>query len=688
MADTAALVVALSAQLTKFEKDMKDAVNIADRQTKAIEKKFADLNTGVQNQLSSLAATFGSGVGGGFGGAANVLGKLGPLGATAATSLIALGAAFALVSTEVDKFSKKVGQLRDASDTTGVSITQLNELNKVGLEVGVSAEMVEQSINRMTVAVDQLREGSGPLVETLRKISPSLQQQVAGARSSSEAIDILARAFVNLGSEFERNAFLRALFGRQGFAFGRVLQQVADQGGLKQIEKQARDAGKALDEGIAKEVDDLADSLERIKQETTNIWGSAFAVDVLTAAKTMAEYWRDISQYIADAYRARKDAVTKPTPSLTDTGGLPPAMTQERPPEFRIAPVRTGPEVLSRTKQEQSELAPEPPRPRDLGLEIKNLKDMISALGDAATAQDKYQLEVLETKKAEADGLITREQATDRLNRYELGLRSSTLALKERIGIISEEEFIQKRLIDFYRDTASAMLTVEDRQRAITKIIKEAKKDFQDFQIKQSDLPNLAKFAKEAGDLKANFDKLAVSAFGEFENALADVAVGAATVEQAFKKMADAIIRDLIRITIRMAITAPIANALGGLFGGVGGGGLFGPNPFTGGLGKAAGGPVQAGQPYVVGEKGPELFVPGQSGTIVPNHVSGGRTAAGSVVEINNYVAGETETQQRTLQEGPGNERIVIDIVKKAQARGEFDPVQRARFGLRPNKVR
>src|SRR5690606_19540464 len=36
--------------------------------------------------------------------------------------------------------------------------------------------------------------------------------------------------------------------------------------------------------------------------------------------------------------------------------------------------------------------------------------------------------------------------------------------------------------------------------------------------------------------------------------------------------------------------------------------------------GRAMGGPVMAGQPYVVGERGPELFVPRQAGTVVPNH--------------------------------------------------------------------
>lgn len=41
-------------------------------------------------------------------------------------------------------------------------------------------------------------------------------------------------------------------------------------------------------------------------------------------------------------------------------------------------------------------------------------------------------------------------------------------------------------------------------------------------------------------------------------------------------------------------------------------------------LPRAAGGPVEAGRPFLIGELGPELFIPGQSGTIVPNHALGG----------------------------------------------------------------
>jgi len=40
---------------------------------------------------------------------------------------------------------------------------------------------------------------------------------------------------------------------------------------------------------------------------------------------------------------------------------------------------------------------------------------------------------------------------------------------------------------------------------------------------------------------------------------------------------------------------------------------------------RAAGGPVTGGQQYMVGEQGPELFVPNQSGSIVPNNALGGQ---------------------------------------------------------------
>jgi tape measure domain-containing protein len=68
----------------------------------------------------------------------------------------------------------------------------------------------------------------------------------------------------------------------------------------------------------------------------------------------------------------------------------------------------------------------------------------------------------------------------------------------------------------------------------------------------------------------------------------------------------------------------------------------------SGTLGKrAAGGPVAGGTPYLVGEKGPELFVPGANGGIVPNDKLGGG-AVNSVVNvtINNDGSSKTDSSQ------------------------------------------
>ena len=59
---------------------------------------------------------------------------------------------------------------------------------------------------------------------------------------------------------------------------------------------------------------------------------------------------------------------------------------------------------------------------------------------------------------------------------------------------------------------------------------------------------------------------------------------------------------------------------LGGFLGGI-----------LGGLFKANGGPVKAGQPYVVGERQPELFVPRTSGTIMPSVPMGGESVVNNV---------------------------------------------------------
>jgi hypothetical protein len=70
---------------------------------------------------------------------------------------------------------------------------------------------------------------------------------------------------------------------------------------------------------------------------------------------------------------------------------------------------------------------------------------------------------------------------------------------------------------------------------------------------------------------------------------------------------------------------------------------------------RANGGSVTGGTPYVVGERGAELFVPNSSGTIVPNGAMGGTT-------INLTVNGAIDAE--------GTARTIIDVLNRSSSRG------------------
>jgi phage-related minor tail protein len=119
--------------------------------------------------------------------------------------------------------------------------------------------------------------------------------------------------------------------------------------------------------------------------------------------------------------------------------------------------------------------------------------------------------------------------------------------------------------------------------------------------------------------------------FGNMERALENFV---RTGKLSFKDLARSIIQDLIAIELKASAVAlfqffknmiPGLNASGGTI--TGGSGLkFTP--------RAYGGPVNSGSPYMVGERGPEMFVPRSSGTIIPNNAMGSMQAP---QVVNNY---------------------------------------------------
>jgi hypothetical protein len=100
-------------------------------------------------------------------------------------------------------------------------------------------------------------------------------------------------------------------------------------------------------------------------------------------------------------------------------------------------------------------------------------------------------------------------------------------------------------------------------------------------------------------------------------------------------------IKNIVNFIKNNPVTQAIGGAIDNIFGG----------------GRAMGGPVSRGTSYVVGERGPELFVPNTSGKIIPN---GGSSGGGSTINLT--VNGAIDAE--------GTARTIIDVLNRSSSRG------------------
>lgn len=127
------------------------------------------------------------------------------------------------------------------------------------------------------------------------------------------------------------------------------------------------------------------------------------------------------------------------------------------------------------------------------------------------------------------------------------------------------------------------------------------------------------KYAENAADAATQaqqyFDKFAKG----FEDAFVSLFTNA---KFSFKDFINSLIADFARVEAKKMFSA--------LFGGKDGGGSILMTAFNWGkslFGLANGGQVAANRPYVVGERGPELFIPRGQGTVIANNQLGGATS-------------------------------------------------------------
>lgn len=205
--------------------------------------------------------------------------------------------------------------------------------------------------------------------------------------------------------------------------------------------------------------------------------------------------------------------------------------------------------------------------------------------------------------------------------------------VEEQIRRAKEKGPVSDDDVDAYRRQAAEAVA---RSNAVYDAGETKRKDPY-FNMRES----LRQYGEEANNVGQQVGQAMQNAFRGAEDALVTFAT---TGKISFGGLAKSIMADLARIEAKNLIAALTGS-------GNGGGGLVGGMGTALGklLGFADGGDPPVGQASWVGERGPEIFVPKSSGTIIPNHMLQGGVQPSPNITVQNTYHIDSRTDQSTI---------------------------------------
>lgn len=296
------------------------------------------------------------------------------------------------------------------------------------------------------------------------------------------------------------------------------------------------------------------------------------------------------------------------------------------------------------------------------------------ATTDSATqAQDALTESLDLTRAMIADGTLTLDEGRVSMNALTRARQSLSEKEREAKKAAQGSAEARRKANEALERAIKLQEQLESAQRAATKYQKEFNKRIQEgldlgkekpktYEQVLADLENIETLEIETPKgLQDILDKNAEvrSSFEAIGNAVANgfkgMITGAQSFGSAMKGIIQSVIDELFRLYVVQQIVGFVKGALGGIFG----------VPDA----KALGGSVSANTPYIVGEKGPELFMPSKSGTIIPNQNLPSGGGGGSTFNISVDARGSTDPEAVRQQVQQGILEAAPSIVAAAQNR-------------------
>lgn len=495
-----------------------------------------------------------------------------------------------------------IDRLNDLRDATGASIPNLSALEDLAARTGTGFDGMAGTLIKFNKALQEAEPGSrtervlqqiGLSAKELRDLDPA------------EALRRTAVALGTYATDGDKARIVQELFGKSIKEAGPFLAELAAKTRLvgtvtteqaeaaerfnkelATLQKNATDAGRAL-------VSDLLPPLNRIfeAQRQGGFSAAGGALLGLSQQDRESNALRNATRELAQAQeRYRQAAEAKP--DLFD------AMFGS--PEKREAKLNALEGELIKAQQTVDRLLG-PQAERQAQAESDN--EIARRFGTGRRSVGRVQ----DPEKKKSASLTAEQIAKLQVEAEEQAAKDSAEAWtyweRQRVKESEERAQAEKKMWQQIFDEIDA-----EQERAI-----EAGKAFLEKKIEQ-----LSDFAQEARRNIQDFtgDALTAGLEGEFNRL-------------------DRLFGQLLKRMVAQALAADINRALFGKTGTAGDTGLLGFLFTAFGGARAEGGPVNSRTPYLVGERGPEIFVPGISGQVVSNREAG-RMGGGVTI---NYVS-------------------------------------------------
>lgn len=576
-----------------------------------------------------------------FNSIANKLGGLKKAAGAVGIAVGAIGAAFVAAAKKTIDFADEIAK---TADMVGLSTSALQELRVAADLAGISQGQLNSGLGALSKRMGELRQGTGALNTFLNKSDPAFKTLLQNTTDNEEAFRLIIGRLDTMTNAQDKAALSAAALGRTaGIAVSKLSLAELDAG-----IKRARDLGLVIDENLLR-------NAEKIKDEftlATKVIQVQFMQAVLRIMKevdfsTLAE---DVAKIATDFFLAAQEAAKL-----------------------------VGIIERSQTEKIQKKID-------DLNSEFSRIDDTMRRTN--LTTEEKNRKLIRQNQILEETANLMRE-----IERLEKPIKPPALpavpaadnALKVTIRPPTEKELGIFKMEEFMDDVSAFTNDFEFEIEQTNQIIKdmavnvdaEMQKAAASFRLPKTPLEELK---EKAEDTFGNMQDIGVRSINRLEDSIMGVIDGTKSLKEAFSDMAKSILSDLIRMQIQKSITGPLSGflsrGLGSLFGGGGGGFASG---FAGApaLGFADGGVTSSRRPYLVGERGPEMFVPNMTGRVVPTKALGGGEVTVNVI---NNTGAQTRTEET---QGPNGAKSIDIIIDESVARNIGSPGSRTTRALR-----